>query len=617
MNPNKSLWQNALLPVWVGFVLIATVPFLSIWRTGPQLGFYLESGSLLFVLLFVFSTILMGKTFSGSLKIIPRATWYFLALAIFWAVQARVLDVVYVGLSDAVAWFFVVYALMAWACRAWIGRFGQETIVAILAFVLLGGALAQSAIGWLQHSDLASQFSGYLMYRKGIVEGQLGQRNHFGHYLMWGVLACAWLWAQRRLPAWLALPILLNFAAVMSLTGSRTIFAYVLGLAILLPVWRILAGKGDNRSILTFGVAGAIVLLAQFALEPILQLFSQNTGIESSAERLNSHAFGGSGRSYEWLKAWQVFLSAPLWGYGWNSYAYQGFALDAYATGFRPYETGVLFTHSHNSFLNMLAEMGAIGTLLVFGGVIWAISGCLKKPRSSASLLLLALMSVSLLHSLLEYPLWYGYFLSVFALFIALQTGEIAPEKTISGSLKSKITVGAMTLCSLLLIAGIVRLGFVYADLDRLSRKGSTVLEKNEKIMGLRHISRTEPILAYYAELSLLEYLDPHSTNQPEWAYQVARNNALFRPYANSHHWGFVAYQAGEVATAQQWLRQMYRYYPSKLPFYGSIVMNAPHYPELRGDYAKMCAEYYRSIKQKSQCAEALPPNPLKAQASK
>ncbi|QMT30796.1 PglL family O-oligosaccharyltransferase [Alysiella filiformis] len=618
MTNNQSLWRMALLPVWVGFVLIAAVPFLSIWRTGPQLGFFIESGSLLFVLLFVLASVLLGKNLSGSLKNVPRASWYFLAMAAFWAIQARALNVVYVGLSDVVAWIFVGYALLAWACRAWIKRVGQEPIVAILAWALVLGALAQSVVGWLQYTDLAGHFSGYLMYRQGIVEGQLGQRNHFGHYMMWGVLSCAWLWGQKRLHGILALILLMNFSAVMALTGSRTIFAYVLGLALLLPVWRVFADKSHNRHIATLALAGIGVVLAQFFVEDLMRFFSQNAALESAAERLNNHAFGGSGRNYEWQKAWQIFLSAPLWGHGWGSYAYQGFLLDVYPNGFRPYETNVLFTHSHNSFLNLLAEMGLLGTVLVLGGMVWAISGSLKQPRSSASLLLLALMSVSLLHSVLEYPLWYVYFLSAFALFICLHDNPPNTENTHSGSLKrEKIGIALATALCLAMLAGTVRLAFAYADLNRFARTGGNLVEKNEKIMGLRHISQTQPILRYYADLSLLEYLNPHSTNQPKWAYRVARDNALFRPYANAHHWGFTAYQQGEIETAQQWLQHMYRYYPSKMPYYGSIVMNAPHYPKLRDDYTRICQDYYRRIQQTSQCAEGLPPNPQTKAASR
>lgn len=596
----------------IGFALITVAPFLSIMRVGPQSGFFIESGSLIGVLLFVLVAAgLSGNWLSGSLKTLPRASWYFFAVAIFFAVQARVMDVVYVGQSDMVAWSLVVYGLLAWACRGFIRQLGQEQVVEVLAWVLVLGAAMQSVVGWLQYTDLARYFSGYLMYRPNVVEGQLGQRNHFGHYMMWGVLATAWLWSQKRLAATWAMLLLLNFAVVMSFTGSRTIFAYVLGLAVLLPLWRALAGKSSNRTVMILGLASALVAVAQFAVEPIIQLFNQSAGMESAAERLNSNAFGGSGRNYEWKKAWQVFLSAPLWGYGWGSYAYQGFILDAYPTGFRPYETGVLFTHSHNSFLNMLAEMGIVGCVLIFGGMAWLVSGCLKT-RNSASLLLIGLMSVSLLHSVVEYPLWYIYFLSAFCLFLCLlpEQSDTQPDET--SATKSRITLILVSISAVAILCGMLRLAFVYDDLMRYASSTSDTLKKNQNLMGLLNISRTEPMLGYYADLSLLSHLNPHDSPQPDWAYEVTKNSTLFRPYANAHHWGFVAYQRGEVDTAREFMRQMYRYYPSKMAYYGNVIMMSPHYEGLREDYLKSCREYYQSIKQPPECAEGLPPNPNK-----
>lgn len=611
MNNNEFKNKESLIFfTTIGFSFMVIVPFLSIWRTGPQLGFFIESGSLILVLLFVLTTAFLSSSLlSGCLKTIPNVSWYFLAMAAFFAIQARVMDVVYVGQNDMVAWSLVIYALLGWACRGLINRLGQEQVVEILAWVLLLGATIQSLIGWLQYTGFAKYFSDYLMYRPNIVEGQLGQRNHFGHYLMWGALATGWLWAQKRLAAKWAILLLLNLAIVMSFTGSRTIFAYVLGLAVLLPIWRILAGKSNHHTVLILALVVGVVATAQFLVEPIIQLVNQNAGMESAAERLSNHAFDGSGRNYEWKKAWQIFLSAPMWGYGWGSYAYQGFILNVYPSGFRPYETSVLFTHSHNSFLNMLAEMGLVGCALIFGGMAWLISGCLKT-RNSASLLLISLLMVSLLHSMVEYPLWYIYFLTVFCLFLCL-----LPEKSVvqinSGSKDySKITLVIMSGGALVLLMGVLRLTWVYGDLNRYAVSTNDVVKKNKNLMGLLKISRTEPMLAYYADLSLLGHLNPHNKPQPDWAYEVARKSSLFRPYANAHHWGFIAYQHGEVATAREFMQQLYHYYPTKMSYYGSVIMLSPHYEGLRADYTAVCHAYYQSLKQLPQCAESLPANP-------
>lgn len=590
------LLQLELLPLWLGMLLTAAVPFLSIWRVGPLSSFFLEAGSLLFALLLV-----LMSAFSGCLNVkLPAGSLYFAALAAFWAAQARLMALPYTGFSDMAAWAFVMYALLCWACRGWVVRFGQERALAVLAFVLLGAGCMQAAIGWMQYTGAAADFAGYLMYRNGIVEGQLGQRNHFGHYLMWGVLAAAWLWAARRLPWMLAAPAVFFLAATMGLTGSRTVFAYVLALLVLLPLLRWWGGAALNRYAIGMGAAALVVLGFQFVLEPLLAVFS-GSGITAASERMGS-SFGGSGRGYEWRKAWQIFQAAPWFGHGWESYSLQGFLTDVYPNGYRPYEGNVLFTHSHNSFLNLLAEMGIVGTGLVLGGLLWAVKGCFKREYAPAGVLLLGWMSVSLVHSLVEYPLWYLYFMTAFALFVGLvPPSECSRE--VSGCLKNGLLRPILGgLAALVLIAGVVRLGFVYQQLRGFSGKTDVgVVKRTENIIGLLTIAKTEPLLRYWAHFQLTAYFDPNQSTLPDWVPEASQSLRQ-RPFANAYKWALVAERNGQTEAAREWMRQMYRYYPTKYRAYGSAVMLPEYYLALQGDYTQACETYYRQIGQTSDC---------------
>ncbi|MDK4683393.1 Wzy polymerase domain-containing protein [Kingella negevensis] len=600
---NHSLFSRQTWPLWLGVLLVAVVPQLSIWRTGPLSSFFLEAGALLFALVFVVLTAV-----SGSLKSkLPDSSWYFLILAAFWAVQARAMNLPYLGMSDMVSWTFVIIALMCWACRSWVLKLGAERVISVLAGALLVGSLAQATVGWLQYTGWASKFSGYLMYRAGIVEGQLAQRNHFAHYLMWGVLSAGWLWSQRRLAAWLALPAMFYIAATMGLTGSRTVFGYMLAMLLLLPVYRVISGCKSNHTVLMLGIAAAVVLLCQFAIEPALALF-RDANLTSAAERISHGSqIEGSGRGYEWRKAWMTFLSAPLLGHGWGSYSLYGFLTNAYPTTFRPYENNVLFTHSHNSFLNLLAEMGIVGTALVLVGLLYSVRGSLKRANSPNGVFLLALLSVSLVHSVLEYPLWYIYFLVPFALFIGF-TPPADNEETqpLSGSLK--IYNAAALIAVAFLVTGIVRLGFAYETLRKFSGSSNvSVVERTDNIVGLLTIAKTEPMLRYYAQLQLANYVNPMDSRMPEWALEHIGETMQYRPYANAHKYAMAAYRAGKIKEAKDWMILMYHYYPSKMPAYASPIMNTDYYPELREDYTRECKAYYASINKLPICAEALP----------
>ncbi len=585
---NKSsepLFSFALLPLWCGLLLIAVVPFLSIWRVGPLNSFFLESGSLLFCLL------MAGYTaFSGSLcrVRIPAASWYFVVLALFWAVQARVMGLVYPGLSDMAAWAFVVSALTVWACRAWMCRFGSERVLTVLAAVLLSGCVLQATVAWMQYTGVAASFKGLLMYRAGSVEGQLGQRNHLGHYLMWGVLSAAWMWERKRLPAWVVLPVVLYVSLAIALTGSRTVLAYLLVLAVLLPAYRWFSGSRSTRLVCCLAAVCVCVSVCQLAAEPLLSLFEGR--LTTALERLDSVPFNESGRYYEWRKAWQIFLSAPLWGYGWNSYALQGFLSDIYPNGFRPYESSVLFTHSHNALLNLLAEMGLAGTALAAGGLACVVTGSLKRCRTPGGLFVLALLSVSLVHSLLEYPLWYVYFLSVFALLVGFlpDGGEADAQPVYRPVWRYGVMVAVAVLA-----AGIVRLGFAYQQLCGFAGKvPEQEAAKAENIAGLLAVAKTEPMLKYYAQQQLVAYIDPKADNLPDWAAEVTRETSQFRPYANAYKYALTEYRAGRYEAAEQWMQKMYRYYPAKLPAYGSALADNPRYSRLQHGYKVACMQY-------------------------
>lgn len=609
-NPPSSVFGLAL-----GLFLIAVVPLLSIWRVGPLPSFFLESGSLLFALCFV--AISIG---AGCLRVrLPASSIYWLVLAAFWSFQARWMHLTYPGMSSIVSYTFVILALMCWACRGWLLREGEERVVSTLAAVLMVGCVMQSVIGWLQYTGLAKHFTGYLMYRTGIVEGQLAQRNHFGHYLMWGVLSASWLWAQRRLPTILAAACVLLFASAMSLTGSRTVLAYVLMLAVWLPICLLLGGRENRRTVVALAAGALTVLICQYTVEPVLGWFTQTESLQSAVERMHGAQLEGSGRGYEWRKAWQIFLQAPWLGNGWGSYPLYGFLENVYPNSFRPYENNVLFTHSHNSFLNLLAEMGIIGTALVLGGLLWAVKGSLQRAHQPAGGFLLALIGVSLVHSMLEYPLWYIYFLTPFALFVGFTPPARRTDKyAYSKSSLHLVLQGAAALACLFFTVGIVRLAFVYQELRHFSGTPSTeVVKRTEQIVGLLRIAKTEPMLRYYAQFQLTSFIDPNSASQPDWAYPTARDALRYRPYANAHKYAFAAYREGKVEEARDWLRLMYHYYPSKMNAYAAPIMNTPHYNDLRADFTRSCQAYRKRVPEADFCAEALPTLPQKISEKK
>ena len=566
----KSEWSQQLLPLWIGFLWIVVAPFLSLYRVGPLSSFYLEAGSLLGAVILVLATACYGRL---NVRL-PVATGGFLILAAFWWLQARFLHLTYPGMSDMVVWTFVILALTAWACRGWVAEYGQERVVSVFAWSLLCGALLQAVIALMQFKGWAGieWFKGILAYGgQNSINGQLGQRNHLGHYLMWGVLAAAWLWGMRKMPGWLGIFMILLLTTALGLVNSRTIFTYLLGVGLLLPLWRWHACRKSARLIWMMVFALVAVACFQFSMSTLLDWLGSGT-YETAAERAANSGFTGSARHIEWHKAWQAFQTAPLFGHGWNSFAQQTFLIHAEARQFSNNLLGVLFTHSHNIVLQLLAEVGLVGLSLVTLCFVAAIWRMLRRPAQPASLLLLALMTVSLCHSMLEYPLWYIYFLTPFAVMLSLSPARATDIS--DGATQAKRLNYSGGIIALMLLAGILRLGWYYADLTAYSRqpKSDSGTEISRKIEGLKRISADEPMLRYYAELSLTRRADPADTVIQPWAEQAALNALSYRPYANAHQVGLYLYRKGDTEAGAQWMQAMYYYYPYQMPFYADKI---------------------------------------------
>lgn len=582
-------WNRQLLPLWLCFLWITVAPFASLYRVGPLSSFYLEAASLMGACALVLTT-----TCQGLLNVkLPKISIGLLILAAFWWLQTRLMQLTYPGMSDMVVATFVILALAAWACRGWVAEYGQERIVTVFAWSLLFGALIQAVVAFMQFKGWAG-----VAFLKGIiayggtnnVSGQLGQRNHLGHYLMWGLMAAAYLWGTRKMPNWLGALLIIGLPAVLGLVNSRTILGYVIAIALLLPFWRWRASKGANRLLLITTAAIALVAVFQYAMGPLLDLIS-DAAYETAVERAGNSGFEGSMRQIEWRKAWLAFQTAPWFGHGWNGFALQSFLIHAQQKIFSNNILGVLFTHSHNMVMQLLAEVGIIGTLLVFACMAAGIWRLLVHPYHPASFLLLALMAVSMCHSMLEYPLWYIYFLTPFTLMFALAP---ARYEDVSDGRSQRLRHIIGGIAALLFIGGLFHTGWVYTELTRYARqpKNDSPEQVQRKIQGLRDIAASSSLLRYHAELSLTRRADPTDETVKPWAEQAAMRALRYRPYANAYQLGLYQYRRGETHQGEQWMQAMYYYYPYMMYFYTAKIRSRPEFRPLLKPILTVCKDF-------------------------
>lgn len=591
-----SIYRLSTLIWWLGMLTLCIVPFMSSWRVGTLSSFYLEAGTLFFALCLTGLTVLTRNTqFS-----FPPACISLLLLAFLLMLQARVMHLTYISQSDLTALVFVVMALLAWAARAWVIRIGQTQAVTILAMALVLGVLLQSIVCVMQFADIADRIPGILRGPGNhYIYGQLAQRNHLGHYLMWGVLALCFLWEQRRLPNWLVWILLIWFTGIMGLIGSRTIVVYVLVIGLSLFFWRWRAGSAANRLLLMLGVAIGLVLLFQLILSPLFDMLL-HINFQSGTARLEQGGFARSGRQMEWHKAWLIFQSAPWFGYGWGSYSYQGFAIaDVYPNGFRQYENTVLFTHCHNLVLQLLAETGIVGLLIFSACFLWVIWPHLRKGFNPASIVLISMILVSLCHSMLEYPLWYSYFLAVFILFVALTPVSQEDLKRSCRPASGRVN----QFCAIVVLISMVLLLWQMMNYQRfLKVRAERNLPQAEQVSRMHDLRNQMYFLRYYVDMAIIEKLNVTDSFLPLWGKQAALLAGRYRPYSNTFMRGFYLEQVHQNNEAKEWFSHVSHYYPVLVPGFISRFKQQPLavavIPQLQQD----CLKYQQQSMQKVNC---------------
>ncbi|MDC7716402.1 Wzy polymerase domain-containing protein [Vogesella sp. DC21W] len=432
-------------------------------------------------------------------------------------------------------------------------RIGRSQLVTAMAWSILLGAVVQALIGVSQMAGLAPQSNGWLLSSGMEIMGNIGQRNQFAHVLTWGMLATAYLYSQRRLPAWLTITLCLYLSLLSAWSGGRLPLAYAVTIAVLGVLMRMrLPQSGIGKALLW---AAASILLFQFSGKHLAQwLFSVDIG--SGLDRLNDAGFGAR-RRVEWDKCWQIVSAYPWLGTGIGGYAYQSVWLEAFG-GYGRVPESSLFTHSHNLVTQLLAETGVPATLLAAAIVSYCLWPYLKRENASPeNAFLLGMVAVTLGHSIFEYPLWYLPFSFAFFTILAL-----SPRPPLTLALRASMRrIGALILgvAGLLYVLHGASVFGLLTDSQQPSRDVKVNQQRIEQLIALS----ANPFWRFEAELMLSNYLVP--TTQ-QLAIKLQHHEALvaYRPYPTLLCKTAIMQQwSGRSQAAEDRLRMLLAAYPN------------------------------------------------------
>lgn len=254
--------------------------------------------------------------------------------------------------------------------------------------------------GWLQLDGLGLLVMDTYIPRP---HANFGQPNQLGTFLIWGLLAAAWGWLQKRISAWVAIFMATYLLFGIALTASRTAWIGVVLLILASWLWRRL--WRDPR--LPWVVTG---LGFYFVLCIVLLGWLQSTSNFSygipPADVADVARMNGETRQLAWVAFADAISQKPWLGFGWNQ---SGFAQMMVAAE-HPY-LGRYFSYSHNLFFDLILwcgiPLGLLISILLLG---WFWNKLRAVSNADNAVIFLFLLIVAN-HAMLELPLYFAYFL--------------------------------------------------------------------------------------------------------------------------------------------------------------------------------------------------------------
>jgi hypothetical protein len=220
-----------------------------------------------------------------------------------------------------------------------------------------------------------------------------------------------------------------------------------------------------------------------------------------------------------------------------------------------------VFNHSHNLVMQLLAETGAIGASVIVGGFLLWLADLRRARFGLEAWWLLALLCVIGIHSLLEYPLWYAYFLGMAALLLGLGAERVFVLRLARAG---HAVVGLGIIAGWLNLIGVLS---PYREFERLvfspEQRSPPAAEEQDFGLALANVHR-EPLLVPYVELAVAYGITPSKEKLTE-KLELTTRAIHFAPVdVVVYRQALLLALAGRAEAAREQLERSLRVYPGE-----------------------------------------------------
>lgn len=286
----------------------------------------------------------------------------------------------------------------------------RETLFTNLCYLLTAVGAATAFIAVCQWVNLDAYLPGMHNIKSfgGRPYANFAQPNNMATFLLMALLACWYLYEKQKLDSKV-----LSFIAVLIVTGvvlgqSRT--SWVACLCILFyGAYQYYKGVLSLKWYYVTAWSALFVVMLIWALPlsvTILSPFADSAVASGAgAVELSKRATGDMSRLAIWQQMLHAIMEQPLWGYGWHQTSVAYTLISDYFQG------PVWIRSAHNFVLDFLVWNGlVIGVPFLAYFAYWGLQ-LLRRVKSVESVIALLMVTVFVVHAMLEFPQNYAYFL--------------------------------------------------------------------------------------------------------------------------------------------------------------------------------------------------------------
>jgi len=330
-------------------------------------------------------------------------------------------------------------------------------------------AILSALLGLLQYFGATDALTPWVNSTQlGVAFANLRQRNQFATLTNIGLSALMW-WVLKKPEPNKPHATLSEFGALLSAallqlgnaaSSSRTGLVQLLLLLVLFGLW---SARRQPRALRVLLVAALTYALGIVLLPRLLGMDPLGSGMLARLQEGDSLC---ASRLTLWANVLHLIAQKPLLGWGWGELDFAHF-MTLY-DGPRFCE---ILDNAHNLPLQLAVELGLALTLACSALATWAVWRAKPwREKDATRQMAWAVVAVILLHSLLEYPLWYGPFQMALGLSIWLLW---RPTEHTSGEIKTNNPSGQyLKARAATFLIAMLFIGVAYAawDYNRISQ---------------------------------------------------------------------------------------------------------------------------------------------------